>query len=225
MPDAGPVSTGPRFARAVEWASKLHRGQTRKGSGAPAIAHPLGVAALVLEHGGTETEAIAALLHDAIEDAGVTPKRVRKRFGAKVTRIVVACTDIDAKGKHAADRSATTWWKRKRHTLRVLADPATPDSVLRVKAADTLWNARSIVADLRRSGPEAWGWFHAGAADQLWFHRSVASTLSRRLPGTLTEELRVAVSDMERLAGWWFDVGDPQDAKGAPTRPGGTAAG
>jgi hypothetical protein len=82
--------------------------------------------------------------------------------------------------------------------------------VLRVRAADALWNARSIVADLRRNGPEVWRRFNAGAVDQLWYYRSVSAVLSQRLPGTLTDELRAAVGEMERLAGWWFAVGDPQ---------------
>jgi (p)ppGpp synthase/HD superfamily hydrolase len=217
MPTEPRVHLGPRFARAVEWSAKLHRGQSRKGAGTPYVSHPLNVAALVLEHGGSETEAIAALLHDAIEDAGVTRKKIRRRFGAKVARIVEGCTDVPTRGKAAAKararkRSAKNWHERKQHSLRHLDDPATPTAVLRVRAADQLANARSIVADLRRNGPEVWQRFHAGAVDQLWYHRSASLVLSRRLPGALTDELRSTVGEMERLAGWWFDIGDPQDA-------------
>jgi len=82
-----------------------------------------------------------------------------------------------------------------------------------VRAADALVNARSIVADLRRIGPETWLRFNAGAVDQLWYHRSVAVALQARHPGLLTDELRVTVREMERLAGWWFDVGDPQPGR------------
>jgi hypothetical protein len=82
--------------------------------------------------------------------------------------------------------------------------------VLRVRAADALFNARSIVADLRRHGPETWQRFHAGAVDQLWYHRSLAIVLGHRHPGLLSDELRATVGEMEQLAGWWFDVGDPQ---------------
>ncbi len=211
------VEPGPRFAHAVEWAAALHHGQTRKGTDVPYVAHLLGVAALVLDDGGSEREAIAALLHDAIEDAGVSPKQIRRRFGSKVARIVVGCTDVEVRGDRAPTkqlrrRSAKNWRKRKQRTIRHLADPDTSSSVLRVKAADSLWNARSIVADLRRTGPEVWQRFHAGAVDQLWYHRSVAVVLSQRFPGALTDELRATVGEMERLAGWWFDVGDPQDA-------------
>jgi (p)ppGpp synthase/HD superfamily hydrolase len=215
--DARQARPGPRFAHAVEWASALHARQSKKGSDTPYVAHLLGVAALVLDHGGTETEAIAALLHDSIEDAGVTPKQIRRRFGAKVARIVVGCTDVKvrstrAKRRKAKQRSAENWAKRKRRALRQLADPDTSTSVLRVKAADALWNARSTVADLRRTGPEVWQRFNAGAVDQLWYYRSMSVVLSRRLPGALTDELRTTVGEMERLAGWWFDVGDPQHA-------------
>ena len=85
--------------------------------------------------------------------------------------------------------------------------------MLRVRAADALYNARSIVADLRRIGPEVWQRFHAGAVDQLWYYRSLSIVLSDRFPGYLSDELRATVRDMEQLAGWWFDVGDPQPGK------------
>jgi len=210
----GPHVRPRRLARAVKWSAQLHADQTRKGNGAPYVAHPLGVASLVLDHGGTEAEAIAALLHDAVEDAGVTLDEIRKRFGRTVARIVEGCTEPPVRrGKHgtAPDRTAATWWKRKRRSVRHLADPSTSESVLRVKAADLLFNVRSIVGELRRRGPEVWAEFHAGAADQLWYYRSSSNALSRRLPGALTDELRVAVGELERLAGWWFDVGDSQE--------------
>jgi len=205
-----------RFARAVEWSAELHADHVRKAGGSPYLAHPLGVAALVLEHDGTEAEAIAALLHDAIEDAGVELDEVRERFGAAVARIVEGCTDVPVrarKGKRrrSHDRTAATWWKRKRRSVRHLADPSTSESVLRVKAADLLWNARSLTSALRRHGPETWAAFHAGATDQLWYYRSSSNVVSRRLPGRLADELRVAVGELERVAAWWFDVGDPQD--------------
>jgi (p)ppGpp synthase/HD superfamily hydrolase len=217
-----PTVMGPRFVRAVEWASSLHAQQRRKGTDAPYLSHPLAVAALVLEHGGTETEVIAALLHDVIEDAGVKPKKIRRRFGRKVARIVIACTEtIDgrlpsgtqAKKNAAAKRGASTWRARKEQAIAHLADPATPPAVVRVKAADTLANARSVVADLRRIGPETWQRFNAGAVEQLWYYRSLSIVLTHRLPGALTDEVRATVREMEALSGWWFDVGDPQPGK------------
>ena len=212
--EAGPPPGGgrpaPRPGRgsgaAVEWAAELHRDQAKKGADTPYLAHLLGVSALVLDHGGSEREAIAALLHDAIEDAGVTSKEIRQRFGAKVARIVEGCTDVKVGGgkqtrARVKRRSARNWAKRKRRTLRHLADPSTPTSVLRVRAADSLWNARGIVSDLRRNGPEVWQRFHAGAVDQLWYHRSVSVVLSERLPGSLTDELRVTVREIATAPG------------------------
>jgi len=227
-PDAPRVLPGREFVRALEWAAALHADQRRKGGDAPYVAHLLAVAAVVLEDGGSEREAIAALLHDSIEDAGVTPKQIRRRFGRKVARIVVACTDVPVgpakhekhrkHGKHGkagkegrrARRDASTWRARKELSLAHLRDPATGPRARRVRAADALCNARAIVADLRRIGPETWLRFNAGAVDQLWYYRSLSLELTACHPGPVTDELRATVREMEQLAGWWFDVGDPQ---------------
>ena len=219
------VTLDKTFARAVEEACALHRKQVRKGTNVPYVAHLLGVASLVLEGGGTQREAIAALLHDSLEDTAATPKQIRQRFGRKVARIVVACTDVPVdtsrpkkrkkrkKQKKEPPRDAANWRERKLRSIEHLRDPDASESVLRVRAADALYNARAVVADLRRYGPEAWGRFNAGAVDQLWYYRSLSVVLSRRLPGLLSDELRVAVLEMERLAGWWFDIGDPQSGR------------
>jgi (p)ppGpp synthase/HD superfamily hydrolase len=204
---------GTRFAHAVEWVIDLHGTQTRKATGVPYVAHLLEVAALVLHDGGSESEAIAGLLHDAIEDAGAKPKQIRKRYGRRVAKIVKACTEtIDGErpGKSKAPRDASTWRARKQEAIDHLARPDVPTPVLRVKGADALANVRSIVAELRRTGPEVWQRFHAGAIDQLWYYRSVTVILVARHPGTLSDELRAAVAEMEQLSRWWFDVGDPQ---------------
>lgn len=210
----GVVVLDRRFAKAVEWSCSLHRDQVKKGTSVPYSAHLLGVASLVLDGGGNQTEAIAALLHDAIEDASVTRKQIRKRFGRKVARIVAGCTDVptgrQAKRTTEPVRDEGNWRERRIRSIEHLRDPKTSDAVLRVRAADALSNARSTLADLRRYGPETWERFHAGAVDQLWYYRSLSIVLSARLPGVLSDELRVAVREMEQLAGWWFDVGDPQ---------------
>jgi (p)ppGpp synthase/HD superfamily hydrolase len=197
---------GGDLARAVRFAQRRHADQTRRGSDVPAVAHLLGAAALVLEDGGRMREAVAAVLHDVVEDTDTTIEQVRKRFGGKVARIVAACTDAE----HGARRDATTWHERRARSLARLRDPATPQSVVRVEAADALQNVRSLTADLRRQGPTVWQRFHAGAVDQLWYLRSVSIVVSMRLPGWLADELRTAVGDLERVSGWWFDVGDPQ---------------
>jgi (p)ppGpp synthase/HD superfamily hydrolase len=220
-----PVHVGPRFVAALDWAIELHGSQRKKGSDVPYVAHLLAVAGLVLDDSGTEKQAAAALLHDALEDTDATADEIRRRFGRKVARIVVACTDVPAdiptdgrKRSKRSKRDASTWRARKERSIAKLLDPATPTGVLRVRAADALVNARAIVADLRRIGPETWSRFNAGAVDQLWYHRSVAVALQQRHPGLLTDELRVTVREMERLAGWWFDLGDPQPG-GRPSRP------
>jgi (p)ppGpp synthase/HD superfamily hydrolase len=218
--DAGPASAtaiGPRFASAVEWVAELHGGQTRKGTGVPYVAHLLEVAALVLHDGGGESEAIAGLLHDAIEDAGVKPKKIRRRYGRKVVRIVKACTetvDGELPTKSKARRDASTWRQRKQEAIDHLAADGVPLPVLRVKGADALANARSIVVELRRNGPEVWQRFHAGAIEQLWYYRSITVILVARHPGALSDELRATVTEMEELSRWWFDVGDPQPGAG-----------
>ena len=210
---AAPAPLGPRFVGALEWAIELQGDQTRKGSSAPYLAHLLEVAALVLHDGGTETEAIAGLLHDVIEDAGVKPKKIRRRFGRRVARIVKECTetlDGELPTKSKRPRDASTWRARKQEALDHLRDDDVAVPVLRVKGADALANARSIVVDLRRHGPEVWQRFHAGAVDQLWYYRSLTVILGARRPGPLSDELRATVTEMEELSRWWFDVGDPQ---------------
>jgi len=212
-----PTELGSPFFLALEWAVELHGHQPRKGSDAPYVSHLLEVAALVLQDGGREYEAVAALLHDAIEDARVKPKEIRRRFGRKVARIVEDCTetlDGEFPTKKRAVRDASTWRARKEESLAHLRDPDTPTAVLRVRAADTLANARAVVADLRRIGPETWQRFHAGAVDQLWYYRSVSATIAARHSGVLSDELRATVGEMETLARWWFDVGDPQTGRG-----------
>jgi (p)ppGpp synthase/HD superfamily hydrolase len=220
-----PVQVGPRFVAALDWAIELHGTQRKKGSDVPYVAHLLAVAGLVLDDGGSEKQAAAALLHDALEDTDATADEVRARFGRKVARIVIACTDVPVEDGNRAKRKqtktkrpkmkrdASTWRARKDRSIAKLLDPATPRSVLRVRAADALVNARAIVADLRRIGPETWTRFNMGAVDQLWYYRSVAVALQQRHPGLLTDELRVTVRELERLAGWWFDVGDPQGGR------------
>jgi len=194
--DGSVTTLGPHFAEAVQWASALHRDQARKATRIPYVSHLLSVAALVLEGGGTETEAIAAALHDSIEDLGVTREEIARYFGDDVAEIVAGCTDeLDA----GAPRDASNWHARKEWYLSHLDEPATSESVLRVSAADKVHNARSIVSELRR-GEDLWSRFNAGRDDELWYYRSLVDVFDRRLGGPLAEELRATVSEMERLA-------------------------
>jgi (p)ppGpp synthase/HD superfamily hydrolase len=183
------VLTG-RFTEAVRWASHLHADQARKGTRIAYVSHLLAVSSLVLEDGGTEEEAIAGVLHDAIEDCHVAEAEIRARFGAPVAEIVVACSeDRDP----ARDQD---WEARKRRYLDHLQDPALPISALRVSAADKLHNARSILSDLREHGPSVWERFNAPADAQSWYYSEVAGILRHRHDSVLTRELGRVVGEL-----------------------------
>jgi (p)ppGpp synthase/HD superfamily hydrolase len=183
-----------RFDEALAYAAEVHRSQTRKGGDIPYLAHLLAVAALVLEHGGDEDQAIAALLHDAAEDAGGRRRLedIRSRFGDRVARIVDACTDTYEVPK-------PDWRERKESFLERLTE--VPEEALPVIAADKAHNAGSILADHRRIGPSLWDRFRAGRAGQLWYYRAVTEILVRRLPGPLTSGLSATVAALEAEVG------------------------
>jgi (p)ppGpp synthase/HD superfamily hydrolase len=175
---------GDRFDDALVYAARLHRTQVRKSSGVPYVSHLLAVASLVLEEGGDEDEAIAALLHDAVEDQGGRPRleEIRGHFGDRVAEIVEGCSDTDQQPK-------PPWRLRKEAFIARLGDPATSESVLRVAAADKLHNARSVLADRRSLGDAVWDRFNAERDEQLWYYRAVVEVLRTRLPSRLTDEL------------------------------------
>jgi (p)ppGpp synthase/HD superfamily hydrolase len=181
-----------RFEEALAYAARLHAGQVRTGTSIPYISHLLAVAAIVLEDGGDEDEAIAALLHDAVEDQGGPEmlEEISRRFGQRVARIVAGCTDAQARPK-------PPWRDRKEAHLRQLehADP----SVLRVVAADKLHNARSIAADYRRLGEGLWERFSGGREGTLWYLTSMAELLQRRQAGALAEALAREVRQLQQL--------------------------
>ncbi len=187
------VVLGPRFEEALRLACELHREQWRKGSGTPYVAHLLSVASLVLEHGGGEDEAIAGLLHDAVEDQGgkATLERIRERFGDGVAEIVAACSDSDAVPK-------PPWRERKERYLTHLAE-TTPRARL-VSAADKLHNARSVLADYRVIGEELWTRFQGGREGTLWYYRSLVGAFRRCDGGPLVDELERVVAQIEEMA-------------------------
>jgi len=182
-----------RFSEALVFACRLHADQRRKVFGEPYTAHLLGVAALVLAHGGNEDEAIAALLHDAIEDQGGPTARseIRRRFGAGVAEIVDGCSDADTTPK-------PPWRKRKETFLARLA--AAPPSVRLVTAADKLDNARALARGYRSLGKSLWSHFRGGRDGTLWYHRAVADVLAAVERTELVDELDRTVSELERLA-------------------------
>lgn len=178
-----------RFDDALTYARQLHAEQFRKGTATPYLAHLLAVAALVLEAGGDEDEAIAALLHDAVEDQGgaATRRQIELRFGAAVATIVDGCTDADRTPK-------PPWRARKEAFLARLAEA--PPAVLRVVAADKLHNATSILHDYRQTGEALWSRFTAGRDATLWYYQTVSATLSHRDSSPLVERLAATVREM-----------------------------
>jgi GTP pyrophosphokinase len=181
-----------RFDEAFQYASSLHAYQRRKGSGIPYLSHLLAVAALVLEDGGDEDEAIAALLHDSVEDQGADLDEIRARFGPRVATIVDACTDARARPK-------PPWEERKRRYVEHVK--TAPPDVVRVSAADKLHNARSILADYRAVGEELWQRFTATRAQTLWYYRALVDAYRAAGGGRLVDELDRVVTRLEREAG------------------------
>lgn len=183
----------PRFDQALVYAHQLHARQTRKGTTIPYIGHLLAVTAIVIENSGTEDEAIAALLHDAVEDAGGadTREEIRRRFGERVAVIVDGLTDTDQTPK-------PPWQKRKEDYLAHLSDASS--SVLLVSLADKIHNASSILRDLRNEGDSVWSRFTGGREGSLWYYRALVDAFRARGQfSALVNELDQVVREMERL--------------------------
>jgi (p)ppGpp synthase/HD superfamily hydrolase len=183
---------GPRFLRAFLFTAEKHKNQTRKASSIPYIAHLMGVASLVLEAGGDEDLAIAALLHDVVEDCGGAPmlNEVRRRFGPRVAKVVDGCTDSDTYPK-------PPWRERKENYIRHLKN-ANADTCL-VSAADKLNNVRSILSDYREIGESIWSRFNGGREGTLWYYRTLRDEFLRRPPNRITHDLELAVKELESL--------------------------
>ncbi len=179
-----------RFAEAVGYALELHREQRRKISGAPYAAHLLGAAANVLEYGGSEDEAIAALLHDAIEDQGGADARraIADRFGEWIAEIVDGCSDAEGSPK-------PPWQDRKERYIAHLGTAA--PSVRLVCAADKLHNIRALTADYRRLGDSLWQHFRGGRDGTLWYYRAIVDALQMVDSRPIVNELAQAVTQFE----------------------------
>jgi len=184
-----------RLIDALGVAARLHAGQRRKGSDIPYLSHLLGTCGIALDYGAGEDEAIAALLHDAIED--VQPTAIARAavadFGPEVLRIVEGCTDSDTHPK-------PPWRERKEAYIHHVADLDGP--VLLVSAADKLHNSRSIVSDLRRHGASTWDRFTGRRDGSLWYYRALVDAFRANPahPPELVDELDRTVSEMEQLA-------------------------
>jgi (p)ppGpp synthase/HD superfamily hydrolase len=181
-----------RFEKALVYATQLHANQVRKGSDIPYVSHLLSVAALVLEDGGDEDEAIAGLLHDAVEDIGSVEIReaILVQFGERVATIVDGCTESCTIPK-------PPWRKRKLGYIEQMRR-ASP-SILRVSMADKLHNARSILADIERVGESVWDKFKGGKAGTLWFYHSLLEIYRQTGSNFLVSEIERTVDRLESL--------------------------
>ena len=177
-----------RFGAVFLYAHQLHRAQTRKGTPIPYISHLMTVAALVIEHGGNEDQAIGALLHDAAEDQGgaETLEEIRKRFGDAVAEIVADCTDAWTEPK-------PEWRSRKEAYLAKL--PAKPTQSLLVSLAYKAPNAEATLFDYRVLGEPLWDWFNGGAEGTRWYYGALARVFSTTMRGRLSDRLSRAVVD------------------------------
>ena len=190
-----PATLTDKLDRAFTYAREHHANDIRKGTAIPYLSHLLGVCSLVLDMEGSEDEAIAALLHDVIEDGGGVEAEVviRAEFGEDVARIVRACSDTDEDPK-------PPWRPRKVEYIDAIAHKQ-PDE-LRVSLADKLHNARAILLDYRTAGDALWGRFSAGRDEQLWYYGALASGFEARrddlgaAAGPAVDELRRVVEEI-----------------------------
>ena len=190
------VSLSIQYYRAFEYANTWHRDQARKGTVLPYILHPMGVASLVLEAGGDEELAIAALLHDVPEDCGGEPRlaEILEMFGPRVEKIVRGCSDSLTEDKEVK----APWRDRKQAHIDHIAT-ADMDTLI-VTAADKLHNGRAIASDLQNIGAEVWSRFNASREDILWYYKAFHKELvAREVTGALTHPLKSAIGIMEAI--------------------------
>ena len=183
-----------RFAKALHLAIEAHDGQLRKGTTTPYISHPIAVASIALEHGADEDQAIAALLHDAIEDGGAAyGPRIEELFGERVSAIVQGCTDgvPDANGKKEK------WKQRKEKYLTNLA--TTHSDVLLVSGCDKLHNARAILTDLETIDTKVYDRFNASMEETLWYYSELSKIFSAR-NSPIANALSDTVEKMHKLS-------------------------
>jgi (p)ppGpp synthase/HD superfamily hydrolase len=188
------IELTPNFEEALVFSFRLHARQKRKVTNVPYISHLLSVAALVLEDGGDEEQAIAALLHDAVEDQGGIPvlDAIRTRFGYRVADIVDGCTDSYVIPKRP-------WRERKTNYIERLH--SAHEDVRRVSLADKVHNARMIVSSLQQYGDTIWESFNGGKKGTLWYYEELLKVYRKTGNGLLIDELERLVIQMQKLAG------------------------
>ena len=184
----------PKFQKALDYAARVHARQVRKKTGRPYIGHLMSVASIVIEYGGDEEMAIAALLHDAVEDQGGLPRlrEIRKKFGKRVAHIVDGCTDSYVEPK-------PPWLERKRAYVERIRRESV--EVLLVSAADKLSNVRETLHDLRTQGSRVFERFAGKKEGTLWYYRALVEEFRKAGGNPLVDELARAVSELESLAG------------------------
>jgi (p)ppGpp synthase/HD superfamily hydrolase len=199
---------GPRFQEALVYGAELHRLQTRKGTSIPYVGHLLIVAGTVIEWGGDEDQAIAATLHDAVEDqghSGETSEEIRRRFGDRVAAFVEGLSDTDEVPK-------PPWKERKKAYFDKLK--VEPPEVVLISAADKLHNARAILSDFVDEGDRLWERFSVkgrGGLPQLWYYRELLKVYEQRLPTRVTRDLRVVVEELAACMGQQLnDIPEPE---------------
>jgi len=183
-----------KFDEAMVYCNAVHAAQTRKKTGMPRIAHLLVVAGTVLEHGGSEEEAIAALLHDAVEDAGGSERLadIGRRFGDVVAGIVEGCSEKTGEKERP-------WRERKAAFVQQLASASS--SVRLIAMADKLHNGRALLRKLREEGELAWAPYTGKKEGTIWYYRTFLEAMRGKEPSALIEELDEVVQAVERLAG------------------------
>lgn len=181
---------GPRFSAALALANWLHAPQTRKGTDIPYIAHLLAVAAIVIEAGGDEELAIAALLHDAVEDQGGQPTltRIRAQFGERVASVVEACSDTDVVPKPP--------WRARKQAYIDAVPHKSPDALL-VSLADKIHNSEAVLADYRDVGEDVWKRFTGGRDGTLWYYRALTDAFKPYTKPALWRRLDATVRSLE----------------------------
>jgi (p)ppGpp synthase/HD superfamily hydrolase len=192
-----PPPLSPRLTDAFDAARQWHDGQARKGTAVPYLSHPLAVASLVLDSGGDEEEAIAALLHDAVEDTEATVSEIRDRFGERVSAIVAFCTDTDSR----PGQEKPAWRPRKEAHLAEVSsyvDGEFDAGALRVLLADKALNARSMLDDYRTMGERSWDRFNASPDEQVWYYESLLALVAGRAPRSLEDRLRATLVELRK---------------------------
>jgi (p)ppGpp synthase/HD superfamily hydrolase len=203
-----PPPLSAKFSEALGFAFELHQRQTRKGdnNNTPYLSHLLAVTSLVLENRGTEDQAIAALLHDSIEDQGndypggrvQLREDIKLRFGKKVLEIVDACTD-DHDFQKASDSHGFEAWERRKKAYLESLQHKQRDALL-VSLADKAHNASSILKDYKTDGEDLWERFNGKREGTLWYYNELAEIFGRLVKSPLSDELVATVNELKRLA-------------------------